>query len=133
VLLGHGDPNLAKYLPDGTGVRIVDFEDCGPSYRAFELALLVEHISAWPDTGLKAPACWGCLISPPPTRPCSANSGGSPHPTVTQAMYLGGGSPAGPFRSRWAGTGWPAGDRPAAHRGLVPVAGPPRRQPDADP
>jgi len=59
VVLGHGDPNLANYLWDGTGVRIVDFEDCGPSHRAFELALLVEHISAWSDTGLEAAGLLG--------------------------------------------------------------------------
>jgi thiamine kinase-like enzyme len=38
----------------GTQVRIVDFEDSGPSDRAFELAVLVEHISAWADAGLSA-------------------------------------------------------------------------------
>jgi Ser/Thr protein kinase RdoA (MazF antagonist) len=54
VLLGHGDCNLANFLWDGTRVRIVDFEDSGPSDRAFELAILVEHISAWSDAGLDA-------------------------------------------------------------------------------
>jgi aminoglycoside phosphotransferase (APT) family kinase protein len=56
VVLGQGDCNLANFLWDGTGVRIVDFEDSGPSDRAFELAVLVEHISAWSDAGLSADA-----------------------------------------------------------------------------
>jgi thiamine kinase-like enzyme len=49
-----GDANLANFLWDGTEVRIVDFEDSGPSDRAFELAVLVEHLSAWSDAGLPA-------------------------------------------------------------------------------
>jgi aminoglycoside phosphotransferase (APT) family kinase protein len=55
AVLGQGDPNLANFLWDGGQVKIVDFEDSGPSDRAFELAVLVEHLSAWPgarlDTG----------------------------------------------------------------------------------
>lgn len=54
VVLGQGDCNLANFLWDGTQVRIVDFEDSGPSDRAFELAVLVEHVSAWSDAGLSA-------------------------------------------------------------------------------
>lgn len=54
VVLGQGDCNLANFLWDGTQVRLVDFEDCGPSDRAFELAILVEHISAWSDARLDA-------------------------------------------------------------------------------
>jgi Phosphotransferase enzyme family len=54
VVLGQGDANLANFLWDGTQVRIVDFEDSGPSDRAFELAVLVEHIPAWSDAGLPA-------------------------------------------------------------------------------
>jgi Ser/Thr protein kinase RdoA (MazF antagonist) len=54
VVLGQGDANLANFLWDGTQIRIVDFEDSGPSDRAFELAVLVEHISAWSDAGLPA-------------------------------------------------------------------------------
>jgi hypothetical protein len=54
VVLGQGDANLANFLWDGTQIRIVDFEDSGPSDRAFELAVLVEHISAWSDAGLSA-------------------------------------------------------------------------------
>jgi Ser/Thr protein kinase RdoA (MazF antagonist) len=46
-VLGQGDANLANFLWDGERVRLVDFEDSGPSDRAFELAILVEHISAW--------------------------------------------------------------------------------------
>ena len=54
TVLGQGDSNLANFLWDGHRVRLVDFEDSGPSDRAFELALLVEHISAWSDTQLDA-------------------------------------------------------------------------------
>jgi thiamine kinase-like enzyme len=53
-VLGQGDSNLANFLWDGHQVRLVDFEDSGPSDRAFELALLVEHISAWSDARLDA-------------------------------------------------------------------------------
>ncbi|HET7017337.1 MAG TPA: aminoglycoside phosphotransferase family protein [Streptosporangiaceae bacterium] len=54
LVLGHGDPNLSNYLSDGTGIQIVDFEDSGPSHRAFELAILVEHRSAWAESQLDA-------------------------------------------------------------------------------
>jgi Ser/Thr protein kinase RdoA (MazF antagonist) len=56
VILGQGDPNLANFLWDGTDIRIVDFEDSGASSRAFELAILVEHVSAWSDSGLESDA-----------------------------------------------------------------------------
>jgi hypothetical protein len=52
AVLGQGDPNLANFLWDGQRVRIVDFEDSGLSDRAFELADLVEHLSAWSDNSL---------------------------------------------------------------------------------
>ena len=55
TVLGHGDPCLANFLCDDAGrVRLVDFEDSGPSDRAFELAILTEHISAWSDASLEA-------------------------------------------------------------------------------
>jgi aminoglycoside phosphotransferase (APT) family kinase protein len=54
AVLGHGDPYLANYLWDGSRVRLVDFEDSAPSDRAFELAILTEHISAWSDARLDA-------------------------------------------------------------------------------
>jgi aminoglycoside phosphotransferase len=54
AVLGQGDPCLANFLWDGGQVRFVDFEDAGPSDRAFELAILTEHISAWSDAGLDA-------------------------------------------------------------------------------
>lgn len=54
AVLGHGDPYLANYLWDGGRVQLVDFEDSGPSDRAFELAILTEHISAWSDARLDA-------------------------------------------------------------------------------
>ena len=53
-MLGHGDPCLANFLCDVDQVRLVDFEDSGPSDRAFELAILTEHISAWSDASLEA-------------------------------------------------------------------------------
>ncbi len=52
AVFGHGDANLANFLWDGERVRIVDFEDSGRSDRAFELACLAEHLSAWSDSGL---------------------------------------------------------------------------------
>lgn len=54
LVLGQGDPCLANFLWDGTRVRIVDFEDSGPSERAFELGIMVEHLSVWLDAGLAA-------------------------------------------------------------------------------
>lgn len=53
-VFGQGDLNLANFLWDGRQVRVVDFEDSGRSDRAFELAVLVEHLSAWHDAGLDA-------------------------------------------------------------------------------
>lgn len=54
LVLGQGDANLANFLWDGRAVYLVDFEDSGGSDRAFELAGLVEHISAWPGGILEA-------------------------------------------------------------------------------
>jgi thiamine kinase-like enzyme len=54
AVLGHGDPCLANFLWDGGRIRLVDFEDSGPSDRPFELAILAEHISAWSDARLDA-------------------------------------------------------------------------------
>ena len=54
TVLGHGDPNLANFLWDAGQIRLIDFEDSGPSDRAFELAILTEHISVWPESGLDA-------------------------------------------------------------------------------
>jgi Ser/Thr protein kinase RdoA (MazF antagonist) len=54
VVLGQGDGCLANFLWDGREIRLVDFEDSGPSDRAFELAILAEHLSAWLDAGLDA-------------------------------------------------------------------------------
>jgi Phosphotransferase enzyme family len=58
-VVGQGDPNLANFLWDGHRIRVVDFEDSGPSNRAFELASLVEHVSAWSDASLDADAFLG--------------------------------------------------------------------------
>ncbi|MFC5834575.1 phosphotransferase family protein [Nonomuraea insulae] len=46
-VFGTGDGNLANYLWDGTGIRVLDFEYSGRSDLAFELAEVVEHISVW--------------------------------------------------------------------------------------
>jgi len=53
-VFGQGDGDLANFLWDGARIRIVDFDDSGLSDRAFELAVLVEHISAWLGAGLDA-------------------------------------------------------------------------------
>ncbi|GAA3234960.1 aminoglycoside phosphotransferase family protein [Actinocorallia longicatena] len=45
-VLGTGDGNLANFLWDGTAVRVIDFEYAGRSDRAFELAEVIEHLSA---------------------------------------------------------------------------------------
>jgi hypothetical protein len=44
-VLGQADGNLANVLWDGERCRLVDFEDCGVSDSAYELADLVEHVS----------------------------------------------------------------------------------------
>jgi aminoglycoside phosphotransferase len=54
AVLGHGDPCLANCLWDGGRLQLVDFGDSGPSDRAFELAILTEHISAWSGGRLDA-------------------------------------------------------------------------------
>jgi thiamine kinase-like enzyme len=53
-VFGHGDPNLANYLSDGDIVRCLDFEDSGRSDRAYEIAMLCEHLSVWADANLSA-------------------------------------------------------------------------------
>ncbi|MFF0294655.1 phosphotransferase family protein [Kitasatospora sp. NPDC004614] len=58
-VLGQADGNLANFLWDGADVRLVDFEDSGRSDRPYELAELVEHLSAWVDTDLDAAAFLG--------------------------------------------------------------------------
>ncbi|MBO2455349.1 aminoglycoside phosphotransferase family protein [Actinomadura barringtoniae] len=45
-VFGLADGNLANYLWDDPHVRMLDFEDSGRSDAAFELAELVEHLSA---------------------------------------------------------------------------------------
>ncbi|MCE4942496.1 aminoglycoside phosphotransferase family protein [Streptomyces albulus] len=47
AVFGAGDGNAANYLWDGRRVRVVDFEESGRSDRAYELAEIVEHVSAW--------------------------------------------------------------------------------------
>ncbi|WP_424215232.1 aminoglycoside phosphotransferase family protein [Streptomyces sp. BI20] len=53
-VLGLADGNLANHLWDGERVRLVDFEDSGRCDRAFELATMCEHPSAWVDTRFDA-------------------------------------------------------------------------------
>jgi Ser/Thr protein kinase RdoA (MazF antagonist) len=53
-VFGQGDGDLANFLWDGLRIWIVDFEYSGLSDRAFELAMLVEHTSAWLTAGLDA-------------------------------------------------------------------------------
>ncbi|MGW6056685.1 phosphotransferase family protein [Streptomyces sp. NPDC055189] len=55
-VFGPGDGNLANYLWDGTGVRVVDFEDSGRSDRAFELAEITEHVGSWVEFPLDVPS-----------------------------------------------------------------------------
>lgn len=45
-VLGRADGNLANVLFDGRTCRLVDFEDCGISDPAYEVAELLEHVSA---------------------------------------------------------------------------------------
>jgi Ser/Thr protein kinase RdoA (MazF antagonist) len=55
-VLGTGDGNLSNYLWNGERAQIIDFEYSGRSDRAFELAEIVEHISAWVDGAIDAPS-----------------------------------------------------------------------------
>lgn len=43
----HADGNLGNLLWDGEHCRVVDFEDCGRSDPAYEVADLLEHVTAW--------------------------------------------------------------------------------------
>ena len=45
-VFAHADGNIANLLWDGARCRVVDFEDCGTSDRAYEVADLVEHVAA---------------------------------------------------------------------------------------
>lgn len=53
-VFGQGDGNVANYLWDGHQVRLVDFEDSGRSDRAFELAVISEHLSVWYEAKVSA-------------------------------------------------------------------------------
>ncbi|MQA97804.1 MAG: phosphotransferase [Streptosporangiales bacterium] len=46
-VFGTGDGNVHNFLWDGATVRVVDLEYCGRSDRPYEIAEVVEHISAW--------------------------------------------------------------------------------------
>jgi Phosphotransferase enzyme family len=56
AVFGPGDGNLSNYLWDGERVTVVDFEYSGRSDRAYELAEITEHVSAWVETPLDVPA-----------------------------------------------------------------------------
>lgn len=43
----QADGNLGNLLWDGERCRVVDFEDCGRSDPAYEVADLLEHVTAW--------------------------------------------------------------------------------------
>jgi aminoglycoside phosphotransferase (APT) family kinase protein len=46
-VFGHADGNLGNYLWNGTQCHVVDFEDCGISDPAYEVADLIEHVTVW--------------------------------------------------------------------------------------
>jgi hypothetical protein len=46
-VFSQADGNLANFVWDGARVHVVDFEDSGISDPAYEVADLVEHVSAW--------------------------------------------------------------------------------------
>jgi hypothetical protein len=52
-------------LWDGARIRVVDFEYSGRSDRAFELAEVTEHISAWVDTEFDVDLFLGNFDLPP--------------------------------------------------------------------
>jgi hypothetical protein len=47
VVLGQGDCNLANFLWDGPRVRIVDFEDSGPSGGHFAVCCNLHTRRSW--------------------------------------------------------------------------------------
>lgn len=63
-VFGAGDGNLANYLWDGSRVRVVDFEESGRSDRAFELAEITEHVSAWAEHPLDVAEFLACFELP---------------------------------------------------------------------
>lgn len=46
-VFSQGDGNLGNFVWDGARCHVVDFEDSGISDPAYEVADLVEHVSAW--------------------------------------------------------------------------------------
>jgi aminoglycoside phosphotransferase (APT) family kinase protein len=46
-VFSQADGNLGNFVWDGARCRVVDFEDSGISDPAYEVADLVEHVSAW--------------------------------------------------------------------------------------
>src|SRR6185437_3563164 len=46
-VFSHADGNLGNFVWDGARCHVVDFEDSGFSDPAYEVADLVEHVSAW--------------------------------------------------------------------------------------
>jgi len=47
LVFSHADGNLANFVWDGARCHVVDFEDSGISDPAYEVADLLEHVSAW--------------------------------------------------------------------------------------
>lgn len=90
AVVGHGDPNLANYLWDGVRVRVVDFEDAGRSDVAYELATLVEHLSA---RGLDAEAfCDRFEVDPVRLRAARRNPPGTLDAQAVRLLALADGS-----------------------------------------
>ncbi len=46
-VFSQADGKLGNFVWDGAGCHVVDFEDSGISDPAYEVAHLVEHVSAW--------------------------------------------------------------------------------------
>lgn len=47
-MFSQADGNLGNFVWDGARCHVVDFEDSGISDPAYEVADLLEHVSAWP-------------------------------------------------------------------------------------
>ena len=114
AVLGQGDGNLANFLWDGGQVRIVDFEDSGPGDRAFELAVLVEHLSAWPGARLDTGPFLArfCLTDPEKTRLTECRR-------LSALFWLLMLLPGGPASTQPARHTRPAGQPPAHPAGLM--------------
>jgi hypothetical protein len=95
AVLGHSDPNLANYLWDGSRLRIVDFEDAGRSDVAYELATLIEQMSAR-DTD------WRPLIEAFDVDATRVPAAGRPHRSGSRGSCPAGRPSIGILRERWS-------------------------------